>query len=278
MKNVLFIVLASLMLSSCADNDEPTPEVFTQIAEITDGKSVSHSFLYDDYGRVVKYVASFPDETVSSTYTYVSDDMIKIHTEHAIHYSLNEEEAQRVYDDEMHLENGRAKYCEGIFSTNQFGQDQVYQKKYRQEFAYTPGNHLNVVKNTEWNKKGDSWADDAPWRWEIYYIWTNNNLTSIEDYAGNNAPAYTYKYNYSSVSGVQNVLPIHLARFQYFPLQLKGYFGAEPANLITGVERIGPDASNSTTTYQYTITDNKITAYIVTQAGNYNSHSVSWTK
>ena len=107
-----------------------------------------------------------------------------------------------------------------------------------------------IIQYTEWNKKGASWSDDNPWSWENYYIWENNNLITIEDYAGNKTPTYVYKYSYSSVSGVQNVQPIHLTRFQYFPLQLKGYFGAQTANLIIGIENIHPNASNSEITYQ----------------------------
>lgn len=278
MKYVPIIILATLILSSCSNNDEPTPEVFSQVAEITNGTSDSKSILYDDYGRVTKYVATYTDETINSTYTYVGENLIKIHTEHIIHGFLNGDNAIKQYDDDLYLEKGRAKYCDGIFSTNQFGQGTVYQKKYRHDFTYTTDNHLNVIKHTEWNKTGESWAYDKPWSWENYYIWDNNNLVTIEDCNGNQTPTYIYKYSYSSISGMQNVLPIHLARSQYYPLQLKGYFGTASANLITGIERIRPDAPNSEITYQYNIKDNKIIGYTETENGNLIDYSVSWVE
>lgn len=279
MKYALTTVLATLILSSCSNNDGPLPEVFSQVTEITNGKSESKTILYDDYGRVIRYADAFPDETINSTYTYVGDNLIKIHTECIIEgYLTNGDDAIIQYEDELYLENGRASYCLGIFSTNQFDQGRIFQKKYRHDFTYTTGNHLNVIKHTEWYKNNDSWAYDKPWSWENYYIWEDNNLVTVEDYNGNQTPTYVYKYGYSSISGVQNVLPIHLARFQYYPLQLKGYFGAAPANLIMCIEIIGQAVSNTETTYDYSIIDNKIADYTETKNGVSDKYSVIWSE
>lgn len=143
---------------------------------------------------------------------------------------------------------------------------------------YSSDNHLNVIKNTEWNKRGDSWAYDKPWSWDNYYKWENNNLITVENYAGKKVPTYIYKYTYSSILGVQNILPIHLDRFQYYPLQLKGYFGAEPENLIIGIERIRPDAPVSEALYRYTVNDNIITNYVETRDGVDDDYIVDWTR
>ncbi len=253
------------------------PDVYSQVAEISNGES-SQYISYDDYGRVTKYVITFPDETVKSNYTYISNDLIKIHTESILHGFLNGEDAITEYEDELHLENGRAKYCDGIYSTNKLGGGTVFQKKYKHEFIYTSDNHLNVIKNTEWNKNGDSWAYDRPWSWENYYIWENNNLISVEDCNGKQTPQYIYNYSYSSISGVQNILAVHFGRFQYFPLQLKGYFGSQPKNLIIGMEATRPNAPTSNISYEYNIKDNKITDYIEIQGGNSTSYSVRWVE
>lgn len=277
MKNFIFILLIPLLLSSCSNNDEPVPDVYSQVAEISNGES-SQNIYYDDYGRVTEYVVTFRDETIKSTYTYISDDLIKIHTEYIIHGFLNGADAVTEYDDEFYLENGRAKYCEGIYSSNRFIDGTLLQKKYKHEFIYTSGNHLNVIKNTEWNKKGDSWAYDKPWSWENYYIWENNNLISVEDCNGKQTPQYIYNYSYSSISGVQNILAVHYGRFQYFPLQLKGYFGSQPQNLIIGIENIRPDNPTTKTSYEYNILDNKITDYTETRGGNTTNYSVRWVE
>lgn len=277
MKYFIIILLIPLLLSSCSNNDEPMPDVYSQVAEISNGES-SQYISYDDYGRVTKYVITFPDETVKSNYTYISNDLIKIHTEHILHGFLNGEDAITEYEDELHLEDGRAKYCDGIYSTNKLGGGTVFQKKYKHEFIYTSDNHLNVIKNTEWNKNGDSWAYDRPWSWENYYIWENNNLISVEDCNGKQTPQYIYNYSYSSISGVQNILAVHFGRFQYFPLQLKGYFGSQPKNLIIGMEATCPNAPTTNISYEYNIKDNKITDYIETQGGNSTSYSVRWVE
>lgn len=277
MKDFLFILLFPLLLCSCSDKKDPEPDIYSQVAEISNGESVANIY-YDDYGRVTKYAVTYPDETITSTYTYVSDDLIRIHTEQILHGFLNGEDAISEYEDEFTLEKGRAKCCEGIFTTNRFGKDILFQKKYRHEFLYTPDNHLNVVKNTEWNKNGDSWAYDKPWSWENFFIWENNNLVSIEDCNGQQTPKYVYNYSYSSITGVQNVLPVHLGRYQYFPLQLKGFFGSEPENLITGIELISYNAPVADISYEYDINGKRVIGYRETHDEDSANYSVRWTE
>ena len=275
MKRLIHIVLTLLIISSCSNNDEPTPDVFTQVAEITNDHNNTRTFAYDSYGRVTKYEISVNDDVVIATYSYPSENLIKIHTEHILTLDKNHS-ITRSYDDEVYLENGRAAYCEGIFSTDEFGT--IFQKKYRHEFSYTAGNHLNVVKCTEWNKKGDDWNYEKPWSWENYYIWEGSNLVTIEDCAGHDKPIYIYNYSYSSVSGIQNLIPLHLGRYQYYPLQLKGYFGLTSENLIDGVESIVPNMPVIKERYEYEIDRNKITGYSETRNGESEHYSVSWTE
>ncbi|MDE6270520.1 MAG: hypothetical protein K2M12_06680, partial [Muribaculaceae bacterium] len=80
MKNLILIAFAIIGLASCSDNDEPTPRVYLQVAEITNGSTETQTITYDAKGRVSKYVASYADETVTSTYTYPSDNAIEFHT------------------------------------------------------------------------------------------------------------------------------------------------------------------------------------------------------
>lgn len=126
MKHHIYIGLTLLIISSCSNNDEPAPDVFTQVAEITNGYNYTQTFAYDSYGRVTKYEMSGNEDGVIATYSYPSENLIKIHTENIIilgkNYSIT-----RSYDDEVYLENGRAAYCEGIFSTDEFGT--IFQKK-----------------------------------------------------------------------------------------------------------------------------------------------------
>ena len=168
----------SLIFVSCS-KDEPAPDVFMQIASITDeGGSVGRQISYDSYGRVIGYKCSYPNESVVAEYEYVSDDLVKISTEDIIFGEKGAYDIVRTYHDELHLENGRAGSCDGIFS--QRTQDETpFEKKYRHEFNYTSGNLLNTVKWTEWNKVGEEWAEDKPWSWENFYYWDNGNLVKI---------------------------------------------------------------------------------------------------
>lgn len=277
-KKFLFILACPLFLSACSD--EPNPDVFMQIAEITneDG-SISKQFSYDSYGRITAFRSTYPTETVNVKYEYVSDNLIKITTEDIVLDYNGAQEFARTYRDELHLEKGQAVFCEGIFSQTQQG-IASFEKKYRREFGYTTGNRLNTIKCTEWNRSGDKWDEDSPWTWENYYHWENDNLVKIEDCLGYSYPTTIYTLRYNGVYGAQNIIPIPMDLPQFYPLQLKGIFGSTPANLITEIQRedIHTDAIY-TTSYQYTIEDGRITScQKSSHPGTTDTFSVQWTK
>lgn len=278
MRNFIFILSIPLILASCSEKDEPTLDVYSQVSEISKGKSYSGRMEYDSYGRVIKYDVTSTDETICCSYSYPSENRMSIRTRQVIRMWDNHC-IIREFEDEMTLENGRAALCEGIFTNheeNDGDEQRRLQNKYRHEFVYTPDNHLNVVKWTEWSKRGDEWALDRPWSWENYYIWENGNLSTVEDFHGKSKPYYTYRYTYSTISGVQNIVPIPFGRTQYFPLQLKGLFGAQPNNLISGVELEEPGQQTIETTYEYTLTDSRVTKYTETRNGVTEDYEVSW--
>lgn len=270
-----------MILLACTDNNEPSYDVFSQVSEISNDESDSRHIAYDSYGRVSEYEITSSDAAVSCSYSYTSDDCINITTKEVIHLWENDY-VVREYDDELFLDNGRASFCDGIFKMYELKDGEEFitiEKKYRHEFEYTAGNHLNVVKWTEWNKLNDDrWALDKPWTWDVYYITHDGNLSEIEDYAGKSKPYQTYRYTYSSISGVQNIVAIHYGRHQYYPLQLKGILGAQPDNLIVGVEIKTTGEASIKTTYEYQITDNKISSYTETVNGVSDEYSVTWAQ
>lgn len=278
MRNFVFILPILWILMSCSDSEEPRSENYPQVCSISDGGSNTRHINYDTYGRVINYEISAPDETISCSYSYPSGNRIIIQTKQITHLWDNDY-VIREYDDELVLENGRVTICDGIFAMSELseGEEKLLKpKKYRHEFVYSDDNYLNVVKCTEWNKQADEWAMDKPWTWENYYKWENGNLSQVEDFAGNKSPYYTYRYTYSAISGVQNILPIHFDRYQYYPLQLKGMFGAQSKNLITGIESQGIGGMSFEMTYEYDIMDGKISNYIETKNGVSDNYEVTW--
>lgn len=276
--NKLYYLLISLIIVSCS-NDEPEPETFMQMASITseDGH-ISKQFSYDSYGRIATYRNMYPAETVTVEYEYVSDNLIKITTKD-INFGRNGiYEIVRIYQDNLHLENGRAAYCEGIFCQTEQDKTTI-EKKYRHEFIYTSNNLLNVVKWTEWYKEGDGWAEDNPWTWENFYYWENGNLVKIEDFNGNSYPSVTYTINYTDIAGAQNVVPIPMGRYQYIPLQFKGIFGAKSVSLISAIHRDDSLNGITSTSYRYEFTGSRITQYQESRDNEMEeTFSVLWTE
>lgn len=276
--NKAYFLLISLFLASCS-NDEPESEVFMQIASVTnEGGYISRQFSYDSYGRIATYISIFPSESVTVEYEYVSDNLVKITTNDISLDRNGIYDLVRTYQDNLHLENGRATYCEGVFCQTE--QDKPpFEKKYRHEFSYTSGNLLNAVKWTEWNKEGDGWAEDKPWSWENFYYWENGNLVKIEDFNGNSYPSVTYTLKYTDVAGVRNVVPIPMGLYQYIPLQLKGVFGAQSVSLISEVHRDDFINETTTTSYRYEFDGSRITKYQESRDnGMTETFSVLWTE
>lgn len=273
MKTLQPLVFSVLFFVSCSNQDAPRSEIFSQIAEMSNAANdISRKISYDSYGRLINYVEIHLGETVSATYDYPSDNLIRIHTQQEIFGNNGARQIVREYEDELYLDNGRGSYCEGILSSNEVGS--FFQKKYRHDFFYTTDNHLNVVKWTEWNKEGDDWVYEKPWTWENYYVLENDNLTEVEDFLGNSNSYYTYKYAYSTLSNVQNIIPIHYGRFQYYPLQLKGIFGLQPKNLIVGIENTTYNGTIYKIEYKYDIREDKVIGYSEICNGVSNDFSV----
>ena len=278
LKKILFVLIMPLFLVACSNDDEPKPAVFMQIASITgeDGQT-GRQFSYDAYGRITAFRSVSPSGSVDAKYEYVSDNLIKITTTEIIHGQIGLSNTVRTYQDELHLEKGRATYCDGLFSLTE-GDNTPVEKKYRREFGYTAGNLLNTVKCTQWDKVIGEWADDNPWTWENYYYWEDGNLVKIEDFNGNTSPSITYTFSYGDVSGVQNVVPIPMEFHQYYPLQLKGIFGSMPERLISGIQRDDTSSGTLSTSFQYEIENGRVASYRELRDGTVSgSFSVAWS-
>lgn len=265
------------LLTSCGKSDEPTHNVFMQVSSIKiNGSDLgSRLWTYDSYGRVVGYKALEAPLHINVDYDYISDDLVKIHTEEIVEGQNGANNILNIYEDELHLEKGRADYCEGKVTRYTWDSD-PYEKKYRHDFIYTMDNHLNVLKVTEWEKLDDGWNDESPLVWENYYVWEEGNLVKVEDYSGRYAPYSLKTYKYNGVRGTQNILGIPMGDYQYYPLQLKEIFGPMSVSLIS--ERcISDDNGISVTSYDYEVYDGRITAYSVTSENSTSTYTVQWT-
>ena len=273
-----FLSILFLLLSSCSKADEPAYDVFMQVSSIKlDGSGAygSRQLTYDSYGRIEKYNIWDGSLHLNAEYKYVSDTLVKIHTEEIVEGQNGSYDIINIYEEELHLDNGRADYCEGTVTRQTWDAD-PYEKKYRHDFIYTMDNHLNVMKITEWEKLEGKWNEETSSTWENYYVWEGANLVEIEDYSGKYAPQRFYSYCYNSIKGVQNILEIPMVYYHYYPLQLKGMFGPMSINLISE-RRISGDDSLSVTSYDYDVSSRRIVGYSTTQDNWTDTYTVQWT-
>ena len=281
LKRILFAVSLPLMLAACSSDEPkpaPEPEVLMQVESLTNVSATDcQQFSYDSNGRVTSYKKFFTGGSAVIVLEYISDNLVQITTRQEWYRSTGERSMLRIYKDELHVENGLAISCDGTFFLQE--EDRApFEKKYRHEFFYTADNHLENIKWTEWNKVGDKWAEDKPWSWDIFYYWENGNLVKVEDYLGHSYPYATYTLNYNNVSGVKNIVPVPMGIAASYPLQLTGFFGKMPVNLINEIIK-DQQYDNYSIGFQYEITDNRIAQYSELQEDKIkDTFSVEWSK
>lgn len=273
---IVFLSILLFLLSSCSKSAEPAYDIFMQVSSIKlDGSSYSRQITYDSYGRVIAYQSLDGPLHLNVEYSYVSDDHVNIHAEELIIGQNGAYNILNTYEEDLHLEKGRADYSEGTVIRQTWDAD-PYEKKYRHDFIYTMDNHLNVMKITEWEKLEGKWNEETSSTWENYYVWEGVNLVEIEDYSGKYAPQRFYSYCYNSITGVQNILEIPMVYYHYYPFQLKEMFGPMSINLISE-RRILGENSLSVTSYDYDVSNGRIVSYSATSDNWTDTFTVQWT-
>ena len=273
---IVFLSILLFLLSSCSKSAEPAYDIFMQVSSIKlDGSSYSRQITYDSYGRVIAYQSLDGPLHLNVEYSYVSDDHVNIHAEELIIGQNGAYNILNTYEEDLHLEKGRADYSEGTVIRQTWDAD-PYEKKYRHDFIYTMDNHLNVMKITEWEKLEGKWNEETSSTWENYYVWEGVNLVEIEDYSGKYAPQRFYSYCYNSITGVQNILEIPMVYYHYYPFQLKEMFGPMSINLISE-RRISGENSLSVTSYDYDVSNGRIVSYSATSDNWTDTFTVQWT-
>lgn len=277
---LIFLLIISALIG-CSDNDEPLPSVFMQPSAITttDANGQNQTFVYDDYGRIIKWIVRTGDDNeIIARYSYPTDNTILVDSEET-------SSGTHVYNEIIYLEKGRALNSEGTFIDNLTGLRKSYQLEYSYDFA----NHLTSVKHSEVVGIGADISEQAwdnAWRWENYLIWHNNNLVEFQDMRGKSYVYSTTKFKYmSAISDYPLIIyPAYIINSSHhLPLIIKGIFGATSRNMLC--EATQYDSNSQITmmhTYDYIMENNLVTGYYDTRsAGTAFSSSifynVSWT-
>lgn len=277
-------ILLLAIITSCSNNDEPNCPVFKQPSSIStdDINGGNQTFEYNEYGKIVAWTLNYSDkESIVARYSYPNDDIIKIESEEVFF------ENRTYWAETIQLLDGRASKSDGTFIRKQNGVTQI-QKTYCLEFAYTPDNHLNVVRHSEVvgvgkNVTADDWKNS--WSWENYLIWENGNLKEYQDFSGNSEVYQTTKYDYSMSAAVYPVIiPLVINSLHHSPLFMQGVFGLNSNNLLNTSSVFDKDGNLYLTRhYTYGFNDMALVdQYVETRSNNTAfsnsiSYKVSWT-
>lgn len=231
---LLILALLCVSMVSCSDKDEPDPLVYMMPSSIhsDDVNGSSQSFSYDSYGRVISWMQIFEDAKVTATFSYPDNNTIVVESKELI------PEEERIYNEVITLEKGRAAKAEGTFVANFMDGVNIIRKTYRLNFEYdNVSDHLTEVKHSEVVGIGDNITDaswEKAWTWTNYLYWEDGNLKEFQDYHGHSSVQRTITYAYSNYAVFYPVvIPNVVGLCHHLPLFMQGIFGLNCNNFVS---------------------------------------------
>lgn len=280
----LLIVVAFAFLQACSDDDTPKVDPDAPAAIMVSSIKADddiQDFAYSG-GRISKWSRDIEDITYNATFSYPTDNTVAIYCVSVEDVFLGKK-CETVYDETLTLDaEGKAQNVSGIWK--QTYDNAVIKKKYAFEFIYSTDQRLERIKWTEWQRKGDGWAEDHPWTFENELVWKDGNLVKYVDYLGKSKPYLTIEYDYMplSLKGKDIVVaPMMMVRPYYYPLQLAGMFGRISKDILSKQTYNYEDGTQFTYKYSYDISqgsvDSTIEAYYLARDNHPETkYAVSW--
>ncbi len=251
---MLAIVFAGSILVSCSGKEEEVVSDDNLMVSMISGSDGSKEvFQYDYRGRVVRWECLSGEEDnvdYKVTYAYPSEDEVVIEsTSDMASIHLDD------FKETLHLVDGRAAYCEGVFrsSLNLDGRSS-FEKVYRVDFRYDADNHLVDIKHTEQYSENGTVIDiyyNTPWIWENHFVWEDGNLIRYDDYLGTTKVYYSTVYSYSDIVATPCVkLPL-VTYGHHLPLQTAGLFGVNSRNFVSHMNKVSRHPNEVTVSIDY---------------------------
>lgn len=269
------VAIAATVFSACSSkDDEPeAPAAPARLLAVTRSDDWHETYAYDRHGRIRELIGAAKDENLNIVYSYPDDKTIEITTT----YSWKDQ--TRCLSEVAELENGRVKLIDGVEQDYQNG-DMTRDVKYSCTFTYDGFNRLRSIGWTQWQPNA---ASPRPWRWESTLKWQDTKLLEYADGQGHEEPYITTAYTYYDSQAVgSNPLALPFIALQYTPLQMTGYFGLQPSELLRTRTVDCPatrqhDEYSYSYTYSVTATDSRLESYTVNLSGSRPvTYSLTW--
>lgn len=262
----IMLIAGCIVAGGCSksNHDEPEAPRPVRLEEVTSA-DYHELYRYSADGDIQHYSRDTYDGSLNCTYDFSQPGIIKIQTFY-INRDMNPGESQGMYEDVIHLRNGIAEYCEGIWYTSSYGEYYPF-KKYRVDIDYTPDGRMVANKWSQWSRNwhDDGWHD-LVWEWTNSIYWHGDNIIRFEKTEGKKEPVWIFEYDYTDIDNSMPFLCPNAILNQYVPLQLCGYFGRQSAKLVSETTSFYMRQLNYSTEYEYRFDNGMVSSYAYTHS------------
>lgn len=268
----------SLLLSSCNNNDEPTPASTQYRISFIYSDELTQIFDYNSEGNIKgwEYLETPSSKTIAgASYDYdINGSSVMINAE-----ELHGDQ-KWIFEEILSLNiDGTAKSAEGVVGMYHVEDNSLFMKKrYSVVFNYNIAKQLESIQIVE-KRIIDNGDDPYPLKWNIDFVWNNNNMTECREYINPTSPLKVYEYTYYDGVGADYapITQYPVLRAYYTPLRYQGRFGV----LTKGLVKNATIDNNYTTDYSYNLSTNSINSIVEGYAeklpsGGETQYTIGW--
>ena len=272
------IAILSMVIVSCNNNDEPTPASTQYRISFIHSDELTQIFDYNSEGNVKGWhcLETPTSKTIAdASYDYdINESSVTINAE-----ELHGDQ-KWIFEEILSLNiDGTAKSAEGVAGMYRVEDNSLLMKKrYSAVFKYNVAKQLKSISIVE-KRITDNGDDPYPLKWNIDFVWKNNNMTECREYVNPTSPMKVYEYTYYDGIGAvyAPITQYPVLRAYYTPLRYQGRFGVQTKSLVKNATI----DNNYTTDYSYNISTNS-TKSIVEEyfeklpSGRETQYTIGW--
>lgn len=227
------IAILSMVVVSCNNNDEPTPASTQYRISFIHSDELTQTFDYNSEGNIKEWhcLETPSSKTIANaSYDYDINGSSVIINAEELHG-----DQKWIFEEILSLNiDGTAKSAEGVVGMYRVEDNSLFMKKrYSVVFNYNVAKQLESIRIVE-KRIIDNGDDTHPLKWNIDFVWNNNNLIEYKEYTNPASPSKVCEYTYYDGIGVDYapIIQYPVLRAYYTPLHYQGRFGVEPKGLV----------------------------------------------
>ena len=267
-----------MAIVSCNKNDDPIPPSTQHRISFIYSDETTQTFDYNSEGEITEWQdldTKSSQIIANASYNYDADrSSVKINAEEL------RGDQKWLYEEVLSLNiDSTAKSAEGIVGLYRVEDNSLLMKKrYSAVFGYNVAKQLETIRIVE-KRIIDNGNDPYPLKWNIDFVWNDNNLIHCKEYVNPTSPLKVCEYTYYDGVRVDcaPIIQYPMLRAYYTPLQYQGRFGVLSKDLV----KKATIDTHYTTDYSYNLSTNSTQSMVEdyfanSPGGNEAQFTIGW--